>query len=53
MGEKSVKCSSCGAELTAADEAALVGVLQAHAHDAHGMEMPDEKAKMAVAQGHT
>jgi predicted small metal-binding protein len=53
MAKKSVKCSACGAILTADSENALVAKLQEHAHDRHDMDMPEGKAREAVKQGHT
>lgn len=53
MGEKAVKCSMCGMSLTAASEDALVSKLQDHSQHVHGVELPEAKAKAAIAQGHT
>ncbi|HEM60975.1 MAG TPA: DUF1059 domain-containing protein [Chloroflexi bacterium] len=53
MAEISVKCSSCGGMLTAESEPEMVKKLQAHAKEAHNMEMSEEKAKEAIKMGHT
>ena len=50
MGEKEVKCATCGMTLTAASEDALVSKLRDHTKQTHGMEVPEEKAK-AIAMG--
>jgi predicted small metal-binding protein len=53
MADMNVKCSACGTTLTAGTEAELVTKLQDHAKDHHDMEMSEEKAKVAIQQGHT
>jgi predicted small metal-binding protein len=51
MAEKSVKCSTCGTVLTAANEDDLVKKLQKHAKDRHGKDMSESEAREAVKRG--
>ena len=52
MAQTSVKCSACGMTITGDNAMAAEKALQKHAKDAHDMDMPANKAKAAVAQGH-
>ncbi len=44
-----VKCPSCGQTLTAADEGALVNVLQEHLYEKHALKMSPERIRENVA----
>ena len=44
-----VKCPSCGQKLTAADEGALVNVLQEHLYEKHALKMPPERVRENIA----
>jgi len=47
----SLKCSICGADISADTEAKLVEAYQAHASKEHGMDLPAEKVlEMVKAQ---
>ena len=53
MADQSVRCTSCGITFTASTEAELVKKLQAHAKEAHNIEMSEETAKAAIKRGYT
>jgi hypothetical protein len=43
------KCPSCDQILAAADESALVNVLQEHLYEKHALEMPRERIRENVS----
>jgi predicted small metal-binding protein len=53
LAQISVKCSTCGSVLTADSEEEMTKALQAHAKEAHNMDMSEETAKEAIKVGHT
>jgi hypothetical protein len=49
LEQPTVKCPSCECDIRAADESALVNVLQEHLYDEHALEMPRERVRENVS----
>jgi predicted small metal-binding protein len=45
MAQQSAKCPVCGGELNADTRTALVGKLQKHGKEKHGMDITEQQAK--------
>mgnify|MGYP001092516568 CR=1 FL=1 len=51
MADKlSLKCKSCGHEVTAENEDALVKKIQQHNKEQHNMDTPEEEARKAIKE---
>jgi predicted small metal-binding protein len=45
MAQPTAKCPVCGGELTAPTQTALIGKVQKHGKEKHGMEISEQQAK--------
>ena len=49
MAEHIMTCPACGGTFAADDEDTLIQMVRDHAHDEHGMDLSEEKARAMLA----